>query len=256
VGLLWKNGLGFLRDLRWSWFAAGIGCFLFLLAMLTHASGSFSQASGIMFILWAMLAFSFSVIGPVELRFDLRRDLANLQLLKTMPLGGAALVAGGIAGAALALTVLQVLILGMGATVLPFSGLWARLGTWVPIGSVVLVLFLIPLNALMVGAQNGLALLMPGWVASARKGHAGVELAGQQMLLLLISGGSLLLALPPALAVGGAILFQSFPAMSTGILLTAAVATWLTLWRELAFLVFSVGELFDDLDPVEAELLA
>jgi ABC-2 type transport system permease protein len=142
------------------------------------------------------------VFGPLTLRYDLRRDLELLDMLKTYPLRGRELVAAEVLAPALLLSA----VVGLGvclafaasfasATPLPAAGdrialLVAALAVAPP---VLMVLLLV---------QNAAAILFPAWSAIGPDRATGFEATGQRILNVVGAAFALVVAVLPAALVG------------------------------------------------------
>ncbi|MDQ3697726.1 MAG: hypothetical protein M3373_06845 [Gemmatimonadota bacterium] len=195
---------------------------------------------------WAALLL---VAGPLWVRNDLRQDWPKLALLRTFPLGGAAIVGAEIAASTITLTLVQLAALAVALALIAVGGALEHatpLYLALACGSVIA---LPAVNAMSLCIQNGLALLYPDW---GRRGHgapAGIETLGLNLLAAL---GNLLLLLvalivPGALAIGTAILL--YPGLDApGILIAAAVAA-AALVAEIALCVRWLGGVFEQTEP-------
>jgi ABC-2 type transport system permease protein len=191
--------------------------------------------------------------GPFAVRNDLRLDLAYFESLRTLPLSGHAVVAGGVAACAAVVTLLQWSFALAGMLLL------ASAGTLTPgqtLAGSVAALTLLPLLALLgVIVQNAVALFFPGWTHVGRHDGSGMESIGQNVVTLIGSLLLLLIALVPALVVGAAggalLLGISHYAAAT----VAALSGGAVLMGECLLLMRWLGGLFDRTDPVTAGLL-
>ncbi len=129
------------------------------------------------------------LMGSQMMRNDLRQDLANLALLKTWPVRGAALIRGEVLGPTVVVTAVAWLLLLTGAV---FGG-GLRSGNLVQRGvSAFLAQRLSYLAAAAILApalilsqtvvQNGLAVLFPAWVKVGAGRSRGIEAMGQRLL--------------------------------------------------------------------------
>ena len=104
--ILWKNLLAVVRTRR----ARNIAMAILVAAVLAGLSsfqvvGSVAEVVGWLAATWAGLAI---VIGPQWIRNDLRSDLLKLDMLRSYPLAGRAVVAAETAASAVVLTALQI----------------------------------------------------------------------------------------------------------------------------------------------------
>ncbi len=255
VAILWKNWIAFTRDMRLTTgliVVAGIGA---ILAMTTLSAGSWQTGVNAVTFIVAGLAVSLIVIGPLGFRYDLRSDLANLEILRTYPLRGPWVIASEISASAAALSALQAGLAVLAFAAARFSSLdvpaWPN-----SIGLLgMFLLFLLPLNLLTIGLQNAVALLFPAWANIGTGRPGGIEHMGQSMLSFV--GTGLLFAVAmfgPGLVAAGTFL-TARPVLGGWAVVPAAVVAWLVVAAEVVLLVLWLGRLYDDTDPVEAGLL-
>ncbi len=202
VAILWKNMLGGLRTEKLMIFIIilpliAVGLFLARDAMVPRVR---TTVAG-MATAWALMALA---LGPSWVRSDLRRDLLKLDLLRSWPLAGDAVVGASIASSALLLSVLQ---FATWLIVIAATGdlLIARFGpTLFAAGAVAMVVALPPINLITSTIHNGLALLFPAWVHLGAERPSGFEAMGQLYVMLLATVVLLLvlLALPAGAAMG------------------------------------------------------
>lgn len=130
-----------------------------------------------------------SLFGPQWIRNDLRSDLEHLDQLRTWPLSGSAIVTGEVLSSALALTVIQLLLVIVGVSALVQHNIsnvpLPLLLTTAPFA----FLTLAAINVLALGFQNAAAVLYPAWVKTEIR-PGGIEAMGQH---LLTAGASILL---------------------------------------------------------------
>lgn len=254
VALVWKNGVAFTRGVR----RHGVMLLVFVVGVaFVGAAGSmeskaefFDTVAGTIVGLGVML----TLVGPLMIRNDLRRDLGHLHLLRTMPLTGRAIVGAEVTSSALTLTGFQMLLLvaAIGAA-LAGEVLAGEYGTALLIvasGVVVLPV----LNALATMIQNALVLTFPAWSRIGDERQPGFEHFGQQIITFL--GTLILLALalvPPFLA--GALAAGLVGTTGAGPVAVAAAGVAVGTAAMLVEVVLGAGALgrtFDRLDPAES----
>jgi ABC-2 type transport system permease protein len=199
AAIVWKNVTGALREFRLRT--------VLLLVILIVAMGSALGSQGSAAELVAVLALSLSglalLFGPLTLRYDLRRDLELLDMLKTYPLRGRELVAAEVLAPALLLSAVVGLGIGLAfiaslASDAPLPGLGDR------VALLVAALALVPpvLTVLLL-VQNAAVLLFPAWIAIGPDRPTGFEATGQRILNFVGGALALLIAVLPAGLVGG-----------------------------------------------------
>ncbi len=195
-----------------------------------------------------------SVIGPGTLRSDLRADHAHMDLLRAMPLSGAQVVAGELAGPWLLLTMVQWGLLlasgvALGAAVFVSVEAWEPLALFVGLGAV-LVLPCVTLIQLLV--QNAVVLLLPGWADTGAERSRGLEAMGQRMLLFIGGLFVLVAVFLPAAAIAGVVgALGWWVAGPVAIPLAAAVGAAVLL-GEAALAILFLGRAFERYDLTSA----
>jgi hypothetical protein len=143
------------------------------------------------------------LFGPLTLRYDLRRDLEMLDVLKSWPVRGRDLVGAEVLAPALLVSGVAVLGVGVAfaaslASVVPLPPVGDRLAILVAslavTPAVVTVLFLV---------QNAAALVFPAWTAIGPERATGFEATGQRILSFVGTAFALVVAVLPAALVGG-----------------------------------------------------
>lgn len=198
--VVWKNVTGALREFR-------LRTLLIILVMVVAMGTVLGQPGAGGPDLVALLALSLTgvtvLFGPINLRYDLRRDLELLDVLKAVPLRGHALVGAEILGPAavisgiaiLGLTTAFLASLASASVTLTVGDRLALLtGACLITPPVVGVLFLV---------QNAAALLFPAWSAIGPDRATGFEATGQRIVTFLGSGVALVVAILPAAVLGG-----------------------------------------------------
>jgi hypothetical protein len=251
--VLWKNVLYYTRNfslfipIAVTGFAAVLGIILFS----EEGPSMGLLAAGLVYVGFAGLI---AVLGPLGFRNDLRNDLRNIQLLRTLPIGGARMVAAQLAGSTSAMTAAQVALLIPGVILVLLSGRVPQ-PALVLAGAVAAILALPAFNAIALGIQNGIALWIPAWSRIGSDQPGGVEFMGAQMMNLLGSILVFMIALIPPLIVGSiafavaALKWGNYGAVPGALLFIAA------LYGEVFLMVNLLGRVYDRLDPVESGLL-
>src|SRR6266568_3450584 len=188
-------------------------------------------------------------------RCDLRQDLAMLDVLKGYPVRGRQVVGGEVA-APVTLIGLVVWSCLLGA----FAATAARQGSELPpLGDrLAILLALLPATAavllVLVLVQNAAVLLFPAWVSVGRDRAVGLEATGQRILMTAGSMVVLVVALVPALVVGGiagvAAHAGGLPLM-WAVTVASLVGSAVVLF-EGVLVVHLLGGVFDRIDPGSA----
>ncbi|MEO8679060.1 MAG: putative ABC exporter domain-containing protein [Vicinamibacterales bacterium] len=167
-----------------------------VVSIVGRRSGMAAVAAGACLILLAMTI----LIGPMLSRNDLRRDLANLAMLKAWPISGATLLRGEILAPGVVLTSMAWLLI-LGATAL-VGNLDVR-----AVAPLILQRLSYMTAALMVAPAvilaeltvlNGLAVLFPAWISTGATRSRGVDALGQRLFTTAGVLITLVVALVPA----------------------------------------------------------
>jgi ABC-2 type transport system permease protein len=254
AAILWKNLLAVVRTRRArnmtvAFVAAGV----FALALSLLGQRTISEVVGWLAATWAAL---FLVIGPQWIRNDLRSDLLKLDLLRSYPLRGRAIVAAETAASALVLTMAQLgLLLIAYLAFVGDAGMEPNLeGRTVALLAAAICLPAVNYLGLLI--QNGAALLFPAWVHLGAGRPGGVEALGQNMLVI-VGYAALLgvaLLLPAALAAGVLELLEGALEWWAGV--PAACVLLVGAMLEAVVLLRWLGRVFETTDPVGTGIAA
>jgi ABC-2 type transport system permease protein len=145
----------------------------------------------------AYLAF----LGPLAIRNDLRQDLPYLPVLRTFPLRGRTVVLAEILAPTLALSAVQLVLLVL-AYVLTLDTITVDIPLATRTVALAGAALAVPvLNAVSFTIQNALTLLFPAWSRLGATTPTGFEMMGQRLLAAFAAMVALLLSLlPPTLA--------------------------------------------------------
>lgn len=187
-----------------------------------------------------------ALFGAIAVRVDLQQDMLRLQLLRTYPLSGAALVGAEIGASVAILCAFQGLLLAVAliaVLVTLFSSNSAALGpafeSWPKYAAALIALPAV--TALRVAVANGWAVLFPGWVQLGPARNAGIEAIGANMLTVFGSMlAHLLLMLIPGL-IAAAVYFGAASALlSRG----SSHVLWPLIPAAMMFVATALGELW------------
>jgi hypothetical protein len=228
---------------------------LLILASMVAASVFVTRVRGFVQVIGLFAAWGAgfaTVMASQIIRIDLRQDLAHLELLKTWPVRGAAVVRGELAWpamlvTAIALTLGVVALVLMGATLPSMSSVFAT-------AAGVSVLILVPgVVFLQYAIHNAVALFLPGWVPLGSARPRGVDAMGQRLMLL----GGTWLALAAGLVPGAVVtlvLWLTLRNMFGGLILVAGSAiSTATLTVEFLAVTAMLGRVYDRLDITSIE---
>ena len=160
-----------------------------------------SQAAG---ILCTMLAAGVILLGPTMIRSDLRHDMAHLAVLKTWPVSGAALVRGEVLAPAALLSLLATALLVCaaalsGGALYDLIVLSGATRASFAVAAIVVAPAIITTHLLL---HNAVAVIFPAWARIGPAG-SGVDMMGQNMLVMAGTAIVLTLAIVPAALVAG-----------------------------------------------------
>ena len=249
--IFWKNILYTQRSARPTRIVVMAVSIVFIVAVST-GDVAVDGLRLVAFVLLA-LAAALSVFGPFAIRNDLRMDLKHIEQLRTYPLRSRDLVTAEIAAATVSLTAPQLVLLTAGLGILAAGG---SPGPGTIALLVLAALVVLPVvNALSLLIQNALALLYPSWVRLGAQDAAGMEVVGQNMIVMF--GTMLLLAIAaiPPLVAGGLVGAPLTMLMGEAAVLPGAAAALLAAAGEVALLIVWLGGLYERTDPVAAGLL-
>ena len=248
AAFVWKNVTGALREFR-------VRTVFLILVVVVAIGIVLGQPGAKGPDLVALLAIALSgvalLFGPLNLRYDLRRDLELLDILKALPLGGAAVVGAEVLGPVLVISGIAMLgwttaFVASLASDTVRIGLGDRLallcGAAIVTPAVVTVLFLV---------QNTAALLFPAWSAIGPERATGFEATGQRIVTFLGTGIALVVAVLPAGIVGGvaAIVAHTLGAGPIATGLTWAIVGAPVLGVECYVAVRMLGPVLERLEP-------
>lgn len=196
------------------------------------------------------LAAMTTMVGAMQVSFDLRQDLASLALIKSWPVSGATIVRGEVLTPACVLSGFAVLMILLGAAVGSRS-VMTRFGVGyldVSQWAVAAACMAAAVILMQVVVQNAIAVMFPAWVRIGPKAVAGMEAMGQQMVMMF--GTFLLLPILaiPAVAAGAIAWFALSWSMGSVPFLIPAVVTALVLLIESALAIEMVGRVLDRTD--------
>lgn len=251
AAILWKNATAATRDAGPRWLV--LASVLVIVSALVLGGEALAGRDVAAIMLLALGAVAL-LLGPLSVRFDLRQDLEMLDVLKSYPLSGRQVVGGEIAApVALLGGVVWGCLLGVFVTTL------ARSGPKLPaLGDrIALLVASLPATAAILGVlvvvQNAAVLLFPAWLSVGQTRAVGLEATGQRILLTAASMIALVVALVPALLVGGlgaaaaaAVGLREWWSLGVGMLAGSAVVA-----LEGGLAVQLLGGVFDRMEPPE-----
>lgn len=248
--ILWKNLVGVLRSRRTTSVTVALVVLGVAVAALSfQPEWTVAETAGWFVAVWAGLLL---VVGPQWVRNDLRTDLLKLDALRGYPVRGPAVVTGEVAASTIVLSAIQLALvtlaylafLGAGSME-PGLGLRTMLlvAAWV---------YLPAVNFMGMLIQNGAALLYPAWVRLGPGKAGGVELLGQNMLLIAGYLVALGVALLLPLSAAGGLFYLSRTWLGWWSLIPASLVGLGVLGLEARWGVERLGRVFEAIDPPTA----
>ena len=250
--ILWKNLVAGTRTRRVRNAVLTLGAAGLIVGALSfNPEGTLAEIAGWLAVFWAALLV---VTGPQYVRNDLRGDLLKLDLLRSYPLRGWSVVLAEAAASTIMLTVIQLCLLGIGY--LAFLGnrsmepdLEER--SLLLLGSIVL---LPAVNLLGMLIQNGIALLYPAWVRLGAGRAGGVEVLGQNLLMMIAFVALLALTLLLPVLIGGGAFLLLRAHLEDWAVIPGAILALSVIAFEAALMVEWLGRIFERTDPAMAGL--
>ncbi len=228
---------------------------LLILAWMVGASMFVTRARGLVLLMgvfatWGALFSLF--MAPQVMRMDLRQDLAYLELLKSWPVRGAAIIRGEMAWPVLVVTAITWLFgtLAMVLSLISTSRIPTpnRLAVWLS--------FLILIPAIVLAQylmHNAVAVVFPGWVPIGASRPRGVDAVGQRLILLAANWIGLLLALTPGLLLSAGLSALLRPVVGPVILPVGAVLTSMIVVGEVWLATELLGPIYERMDITATE---
>lgn len=247
----WKNLLAQGRAISMpTLLALGIPLIGTLIFGVLEDTGSLRQILGWFGLFWAGFMI---LIGPQWIRYDVRRDLARMDLLRSYPVSGRAIMTGEIAASALILTGFQLVLLAVAV-----GGLWTLnedgMNPLLLVAGYAGLILLLPItNWFTVGIYNAGALLYPEWVRRERR-SGGIEATGQNVVALLATAGLLGLILVVPVAAGAALTLGIWDRAGPLAVLPGSLVTLTGLLLEAGIFAAWLGRRFDRYDPSTVRL--
>lgn len=250
TGILWKNIISARSVFR----LRTLLVLLLPIIVVSAIMGSEEKRGGILvptltMITGILLGWSL-IIGSQLVRFDLRQDLAVIDVFKAFPLRGWQVVLGEMLAPALILTCIQWTLLIVLAALLFYVPMEPKLPTHLVAPALVIGLLVLPFwNGVVLLIPNAAVLLFPGWFNARSDAPQGIEVTGQRLVLLIAQAVVAALALVPS-AVAFALAFGVGHALNAPRLgmVAGGVLSAIVLAAEIALGVFLLGKLFDRFD--------
>jgi len=259
IALVWKNLVNLTRVTP---IRALIGVSAFLFGVVTW-SFQIAEARSNLWLTAAaiaagMAAFA-SVMGPMFVRNDLREDLFRIDIIRTFPLAGHAVVMAEVLGSWIVLVAVQLLTILFSVFAFAMSGTGGVGGLTAPwlMGVLVCAVVVLPAFTLVaVALQNALVVLFPAWVQLGNSRARGFEASGQRILTLLSGMVTLAVVALPAVATGGLLAWLLAKPLGPLCLLPGGIVTAAWMALEVWIACRLLGKVLDRLDPSTAGIEA
>lgn len=246
VAILWKNWIALRRSFK-------LGAAVRVPVLVIIFSGFFGWKAGdlpgVIAIVAGMMGAVFTIFGVQLLRNDLRSDMMNLPLLKSLPLAGGDLVLAEVASSIIPLAATQFVLFAIAAGAFHFSVKPAPFRADIGIGVLVSLPFLlIAIDGALVTIVNGTAVLFPAWIRLGPSGAGGVEMMGQTMLsmIVLLVVFALMLLIP--IAAGAAAWYVLSSSVVIGVVAASALGS-IALAAESYGMILALGAAFERAEP-------
>lgn len=248
---VWKGALQMFRTIDRRVFlriVLVVGWIVAAALMATRARGVVLVAG--VFSTWGAL---FAVlIAPQIVRMDMRQDLAHLELLKTWPLRGAAVLRGEIIWPSIVVTVMAwsfgAIAMAMSLVSLSRVPLGNRGAFWISF-----LIFLPGMVLAQYTIHNGIAVIFPGWVPIGPSRPRGVDAVGQRLIVLAATWIGLLVALAPGILLTAALFMLFGRTARMWVLPIGAIATTACVFVEMLLATRVLGRVYDRLDVTSVE---
>ncbi len=257
AAFLWKNLMAAPSYLNRKVFLGAAVLIYFGFTWLQHRPdiGGPKIATVVSFMALAFLAYLLA-FGPQLARNDLRNDIVNADMLKAYPLPGWRILLGSMLAPTVNLTGIAWLLLltaGLGLVPPPGMALWLTPQFRVVAG-IAAALIMPVLCAVQLLVPNAATLIFPAWSQTTRNMGGGMDVMGQRLIFFAGQLICLVVALLPALVLGGGTIFLTQWLIGLPAAVALAVLPVLAVFIfELWFGVHFLGPRFERLD-ISAEL--
>jgi hypothetical protein len=219
--------------------------------MIAQGQGGSGVASFLAAVCLPLAAFTV-LLGPQMMRNDLRQDLANLALLKTWPVRGAALIRGEVLAPTVVVTVVAWLFILLSALLAPrpaspggtIAVLMANRASFA-IAAAILAPAIILSQTVV---QNALAVLFPAWVTVGASRSRGIDAMGQRLLMLAGILVTLAASLLPGALIAGVVAFAVYWITGATLVILPALIVALVVVGECWLAVEGLGRVLERTD--------
>lgn len=199
------------------------------------------------------MATAFAVLfGPQIARIDLRQDLQRLELFKTWPVRGAAVVRGQMLWPGLMVSAVA-LVLGLFTWLVASMSFGADARAWLAPAGLSLLMLLPGLVFAQFAVHNAAALLFPAWISSGTGRPRGVDAMGQRLIMLAGTWLVMLFGILPAALVAAVLWFAFYRFVGPWVLFPGAAIGLAILLAEVLLVTELLGPVYDRLDITSVE---
>jgi hypothetical protein len=248
--IVWKNHVAVARTGRPRAIALAVVCSGLVLAGFSFRP----EATGAEIVGWfaAMWGGFLLLIGPQWIRSDLRGDLPKLDLLRSYPLRGSAVVSAEVTASTLVLSSLQLGVLLVAYLAFLGNRVMEPTLSYRTAALAAAVAFLPGVNLLGLLIHNGAAILFPAWIAPATGRGGGVEALGQNMLAIIAYVMLLSVALVAPVGLGGGVFFLLADRIGWWAVVPGGAAALAVAAVEARTMIRWLGRAFERTDPAAA----
>ncbi|HYM62271.1 MAG TPA: putative ABC exporter domain-containing protein [Thermoanaerobaculia bacterium] len=249
IAILWKNLIAVVRR---SPIRLLIAMVFFGLTISIVVQRMYPNAVATCGLIALAMAGFFALLGPVLLRNDLRLDISRLEILKSLPISGEALIAGEIAAPLAMIASGEIILLVTGVALLRISAV--ALGPLrvllTPEFVVTALILAIPISAMQLLIQNAAVVLLPAWANPPKEEAQGIPATGQRLLMLIAHLVVLTVCLiPPAILLLPSVwIATKYFGGSSALIALAALPPVAVLVAEIWMAIRLLGDQFDQID--------
>ena len=187
------------------------------------------------------------LLGPQLARTDLRQDLLHLELLKTWPIRGSAVIRGEMLWPAALLTTIGWIAIGV-ATLFWTAAFPPATLPWRVSGAVAAALIAPGLISAQFLIHNAAAVVFPAWVPLGTSRPRGIDAMGQRLIMFAAVLIGLVLLMAPGAIAGGVIGFAFWRLTGPVVLIPAAAVCTAVVLIEVLAVTEALGPVYERLD--------
>ena len=202
---------------------------------------------------FASVAAIFAILmAPQVIRIDIRQDLQHLELLKTWPVKGSAVVRGELLWPGILITTVAWAMIAvattMSGTVMPRTGVGWRLSIGIAVAVVAPALVFAQLTV-----HNAVAVMFPAWVPLGNQRARGLDAMGQRLIMLGATWLLLVVMALPGVIAGGIVWLALGLFLGPAALIPAAVVCCAMIAVEVLVGTEALGPVYERMDMMAVE---